>query len=207
MLPERAAAIRAGFGVHGLNGLLITPDHGSFVNISVLLLHAAPPPDARGPEHDLSPGCCKCGECVKACPACAISDDGVNALMCLRYHMRKPEAMPVEDYLRMGRRIVGCDTCQQVCPENAALERVQAPVDLIDCMKLEKLLYKPDIDLMSTYIESYYIPETHVRIQAILAAANTGRKDLLSLIEAYIGSDDEALDRIAHWAVEKIAAL
>ena len=73
-LPERAAAIRAGLGVHGLNGLMIAPDYGSFVDITVLLVRAAPPADARGAEHDLSPGCDNCGECIKACPTGAISE-------------------------------------------------------------------------------------------------------------------------------------
>jgi len=41
MLPERAVAIRAGLGVHGLNGLMIAPDYGSFVSIHVVLVHAA----------------------------------------------------------------------------------------------------------------------------------------------------------------------
>jgi len=204
MLPERAAAIRAGFGVHGLNGLLITANYGSYVNISVLLLHDAPPENARGPEYDLSPGCNKCGDCIKACPTGAISEDGVDALVCLRHYMRKPGAMPEDAYALMGRRIIGCETCQRTCPENKALEQEHPPEDLIESTKLENLLTKPDIDVMSQYIFDYYIPENRVKAQAILAAANTGRKDLLPLIEACIGGEDEAQDKTARWAAESL---
>jgi len=199
-LPERAAAIRAGFGVHGLNGLMITPEYGSFVNITILLVHTAPPPDARGPEFDLFPGCESCGDCITACPTGAISDNGVNTLICLRNYISKPEAMPEDDYPKMGRRIQGCDACQQTCPFNAALEREQPPDDMIDCMKLERLLTEPDISHMSKYISTWYTKENRLKTQAALAAANMGRKDLLPLIQALIGSEDKMLDKMARWA-------
>ena len=203
-LPERAAAIRAGFGVHGLNGLMITPDYGSFVNITILLVHAAPPPSANGPEYDLSPGCGNCGDCITACPTGAISENGVNPLICLRNYISKPENMPEEDYPKMGRRIQGCDTCQLACPRNAALEREQPPTDMIDCMKLEKLLTKPDIGQLSKYISSWYTKENRIKTQSALAAANMGRKDLLPLIQALIGSEDKMLDKTARWAAGRL---
>ena len=201
-LPERAAAIRAGLGVHGLNGLMISPDYGSFVSIHVLMVHAAPPHDARGPEYDLSPGCGNCGDCIKACPTGAISlENGVDTQKCLRNFFGAPQFMPEEYYPKMGRRILGCDTCQLACPKNAALERETPPADMVEWMKLEKLLTEPDIDWISKYILLY---GTRVKTQAALAAANTGRKDLLPLVEALIGSDDAALDKIARWAANRL---
>lgn len=203
-LPERAAAIRAGFGVHGLNGLLITPDHGSFVNITLLLVHAEPPSGARGPEYDLSPGCDKCGDCINVCPTGAISENGVNTLLCLRNYISKPEYMPEEDYPKMGRRIQGCDTCQQVCHYNDSLKRERPPADMIGCMQLGSLLSAPDIDHMSEYILRGYIPEDRVKIQAVLAAVNTSAKDLLPFIQDLIGSENKMLDKIARWAVKRL---
>ena len=201
ILPERAAAIRAGLGVHGLNGLMITPDHGSFVSIHVVLVHAAPPDDARGPEYDLSPGCGGCGDCIKACPTGAISENGVDTQKCLRNYMSVPQFMPEEYYPKMGRRILGCDTCQIACPKNAELERETPPADMTEWMQLEKLLTEPDIDRISKYITLY---ENQVKTQAAIAAANTGRKDLLPVVEALIGSEDKALDKIARWAAERL---
>ena len=145
MIPERAAAIRAGFGVHGLNGLLITPDYGSFVDICVLVIHTAPPPDARGAEYDLSPGCGNCGDCIKACPTGAISENGMDTAICLRSYMNRLHELPEEDYPKMGRRILGCDTCQQVCPKNAALTRENPSAEMIESMKLDKLLNSDDV--------------------------------------------------------------
>ena len=202
MLPERAAAIRAGLGVHGLNGLMISPNYGSFVDITALMLRAAPPSNARGPEYDLSPGCGNCGECIKACPTGAISENGVDSMICLRSYMNRLEDMPEEYYSKMGRRILGCETCQLACPKNAALKREQPPAEMIDCMKLENLLTKPDISCMAKY--NIHLDENRIKIQAVMSVVNTGRKDLLPLVEALIGSEDKILDKIAKWAVKQL---
>ena len=200
-LPERAAAIRAGLGVHGLNGLMIAPDYGSFIDITLLMLRAAPPPDARGADYDLSPGCGNCGECIKACPTGAISENGVDAMLCLCAYIYRYADMPEEDYSKMGRRITGCDACQFACPKNAAVRREQPSAEIAACMKLEQLLTKPDMDCISKYV---HLNEVQVKSQAVLAAANTGRKDLLTLVEALIGNEDKTLDKMAKWAANQL---
>lgn len=199
MLPERAAAMRARLGVYGLNGLMIVPNYGSFVDITLLLVHAAPPPEARGAEYDLSLRCGSCGECIKACPTGAISKNGVNTLICLRHYMNRLEQMQESDYSKMGRRILGCEACQLACPYNASLEREHPPADMCEYMRIENLLTNPDISGISKYIK---LNETKVRTQAVLAAANMDRKDLLHLIETLIGNEDKMLDKIARWAAE-----
>lgn len=46
-----------------------------------------------------------------------------------------------------------------------------------------------------------------IKSQAVLAAANTGRKDLLPLIEDLIDNEDESLDKRARWAVKRLRML
>ena len=104
----------------------------------------------------------------------------------------------------MGRRIQGCDTCQIVCPYNAALEREQPPADFSDYMVLEKLLSKPDINHISKYIFPWHAKENRIKAQAALAVANTGRKDLLPLVQTLIGSEDKMLDKMARWAAARL---
>jgi len=199
-LPERAAAIRAGLGVHGLNGLMIAPDYGSFIDISILLVKTAPPQNARGPEYDLSPGCNKCRNCICACPKGAISENGVDTQICLRSYMSKPDQLPKEDYPKMGRRIIGCDTCQHVCPSNTAVKQVQPSEDLANRLKLETLLTNPDVcPILGKWNKPAYF-----KSQAVLAAVNTGRKDLLPLIEALVDDEDAILSERAKWAADQL---
>lgn len=60
--PAREAALRAGMGVIGQNGMLITPEYGSrFVIILMAtdIVHTAPDCGEHG-------GCLHCGRCAKA---------------------------------------------------------------------------------------------------------------------------------------------
>ena len=199
LLPDRAAAIRAGLGLHGLNGLLITPEDGSFVHISVLPVRTAPPPEAHGPEHDLSPGCARCCACLAVCPSGALSENGFDAGLCLRSHMNKRENLEEADYPKMEQRILGCDTCQHVCPHNAVLKQVCPGAELAEHTKLETLLTTPALD---TLLQNKWLNEIYVKSHAVLAAANTVRKDLLPLIEALVDNEDTELSKRAKWAVE-----
>ena len=72
---------------------------------------------------------------------------------------------------------------------------------MIDCMKLEKLLANPEFDRISKYFQ---LNESSVKPLTVLAAANTGRKDLLPLVEALIGNEDKVLDKIARWAASRL---
>ena len=110
--------------------------------------------------------------------------------------------MPEEYYPLMGRRIQGCDTCQQACPKNDHLKREPPPEDLFESLKLEALLTQPDIERFKMHCTGYAISEGSAKFQAVLAAANTGRKDLLPLIEKFIGGEDAKLERAARWAFE-----
>jgi len=196
-LPMRTAAIRAGLGVHALNGMFIAPKHGSYVYISALPVRTPPPVEARGPQHDISPGCGNCGLCISACPTGAISKNGINAHMCLRRHMGSLETMPHETYPKMGARIYGCDACQQVCPHNAKLKHTEPLTDIINSMKLEELLTNP---ILGDLLQSNQLSDSYVKTQAVIAAANTGRTDLLPFIEALTTNEDATIRKTAQWA-------
>lgn len=203
-LPARAAAVRAGLGIPGLFGPLITPQYGSFVCIVLLLVHMRPPKGTPGSENDISAGCERCGRCVRACPAQAISNRGLDPLRCLRNEMYAPQTIPERDFPLMGRRIIGCETCQRVCPHNRSLTRVLPTPQQLTPFSLEMLLCAPDFVSMRNQIESCYIDPIGIQMQAILAAANTERRDLIPLLEPFLSHKVDALRRSARWALNKL---
>ncbi len=120
-IEEVPAAARAGLGVVGENGLLITPAYGSFVFLAEVITDAdyasvtgAPAPDFPA----VPPRCEGCGACTAACPR----EAGGVCLSALT--QKKGVLSPDEEaILREHPLVWGCDTCQLVCPHNrAALE-------------------------------------------------------------------------------------
>jgi epoxyqueuosine reductase len=124
---EVDAAARAGLGVVGLNGLLITPAYGSFVFIGEVVTDA-PYEEVAGvpcPDFPAQPPLCEgCGACLRACPAgCAGTDGRAMHGGCLSALTQKKGALTEEEAetIRRGRLVWGCDACQLACPHNRSV--------------------------------------------------------------------------------------
>ena len=113
-LPAVQAARLAGLGIMGVNGLLWAPGLGTALSIGAVLTDMPLPDGELLKDNGYCP---RCGECVRRCPAGAITyDSGIRSFereKCLS-HRRQKEGLPLE---RPG--YYGCDICQEVCPMNA----------------------------------------------------------------------------------------
>ena len=122
-LLERYWAVKAGLGFIGRNRQLIIPGKGSYFFLGVLAVTAplgeeTTPTDTTDSEGAIF-SCGDCKRCFIACPTGALTSEGIDCRRCLSYltiEHRGP--IPEELAKKMGRRIYGCDTCQQVCPHN-----------------------------------------------------------------------------------------
>ena len=139
-LPYRAAACRAGLGFIGKNTLFYAYGLGSYVGLAVVGTDVEIGRSQSGEER-ITDGCCQnCNRCVEACPVSAISAEGyrIDPLRCLSFVNRHPDepmrVLPANPRSLHGW-LHGCETCQDVCPENGNLEH-----------KPEARLY-PELDL------------------------------------------------------------
>ena len=123
-IAEADAAARAGLGVVGDHGLLITPDYGSLVFLGEIVTDAPweiVTGEAGVPQIPAEPPRCEgCGACLAACPAgCA----GGDRTRCLSALTQKKGVLTddEQDALREHPLVWGCDTCQLACPHNRAI--------------------------------------------------------------------------------------
>jgi epoxyqueuosine reductase len=128
-LVDRNAAWRAGLGWYGKNTNLLMPGAGSwFVLGSVVTDAALSPVDQPVPD-----GCGPCTACLDGCPTGALVAPGVlDARRCIAWLVQSAEPIPVELRAAVGDRLYGCDTCQEVCPENRRADRTQPALQADD---------------------------------------------------------------------------
>ncbi|SDH54078.1 epoxyqueuosine reductase [Alteribacillus persepolensis] len=117
-LADRAVAERAGIGWSGKNCAIITPEFGSYVYLGEMITTVSIPADTPVTEQ-----CGTCNKCVDACPTGALVQGGqLDSNKCIAYLTQTKDFLPKRYRKKLGNRLYGCDTCQQVCPENKGVD-------------------------------------------------------------------------------------
>lgn len=132
-IDERDAAVRAGLGVMGKNGLLITEKYSSYVFLGEIVTDAILPYQEYPVRH-----CISCGACLAACPWQRGESD-----VCLSALSQKKGVLSDAEHAVLCRYncIWGCDICQEVCPHTQqarATKTLYTPIPFFqeDCLPL-----------------------------------------------------------------------
>jgi len=122
---ERALARAAGVGWTGKNTCLIHPKFGSWNFLAVLV--SSLEMDVEQTPLVVPDRCGSCRRCLDACPTQALFEPyQMDATRCISYLTIEYRGEIMEDLRAgMGRQVLGCDICQDVCPWNR-----KAPIDL-----------------------------------------------------------------------------
>lgn len=200
--PAREAAVRAGLGIVGHNGLLIHPVFGTRVVIILMATEIKPEAkalDAKGKT------CLQCGRCAKACPSGAIDESGMaHPQRCLRNFMMEGVIAPEEAREKIGNRLLGCDICQRVCPMQPEGEQESAVWRLDDLLTTDEKLFSAQVARLGDIIGRNAARPQRVRAQAALLCGNVGTADDLPVLRVWANSPFEAVRAHAAWAIERI---
>lgn len=203
--PAKAAALRAGLGLIGDHGLLITPDYGTRVVI-ILLATNAVEPEEKEPRHSERSQCLHCGKCENACPVKAIdAAGGFHPERCLRNYMMEGVVVPEDVRRLMGQSLIGCDRCQRVCPlQPDCTEHEEEAFTLRDFLTEDEQRFKHAVNRLAGQIGRNAARPQRVRAQAALLAGNMKTKEYANALCALSKSPFDAVRVHAQWALEQI---
>lgn len=183
-LLERAIAYHGGIGFFGKNNLIINEIYGSNIFLGEILTNIY-----FKPNKPIKSKCGDCNLCIKACPGKAIiSSHIINTNNCISYSTVDKGYLNDERIKRMGRRIYGCDICQDVCPFNKKAKKVKRNefmpnklkpnVSIRDILSLDNKKFK---DVFGQTSSSWRGKRTIIR-NAIIAAINKKDKGSIDIL-------------------------
>jgi epoxyqueuosine reductase len=206
-IVERVFAKYAGVGWIGKNTCIINQKKGSWLFLGVILTSLDLQPDLPAPDR-----CGTCTRCIEACPTDAlIAPYQLDSNLCISYlTIEKRGEIPEEMRAGMGRHVFGCDICQDVCPWNRKAPATTAPE-----FTPRPELVNPALDWLAEISEEEFrrtfrgspvrrTKRSGLRRNAVIAAGNSGDRNLLPMLEKLASDKDETVAATARWARQRI---
>jgi len=232
---ERVAAKYAGLGWLAKNTCLINEGVGSWLFLGVIVTTVDLAPSVRAGEPPAPDLCGNCRLCLDACPTQAFPAPYVlDATRCISYlTIELRGAIPEELRASMGRAIIGCDICQDVCPWNR-----KAPVTQLVAFQPRQLhglrgelsegkedesLFAPELERLASLTQEEFSAIFRgsavkrakwrgVVRNACVALGNSGvernsvaHKRVVALLERLAGNDDAVIAEHARWALGRLS--
>jgi epoxyqueuosine reductase len=220
-IVERALAAAAGLGWTGKNTCLIHPKLGSFGFLAVVLTALEVSPEEKTAELVVPDRCGSCTRCIEACPTSALDVPyQMDATRCIAYLTIEHKGPIAEELTeKMGRQVLGCDICQDVCPWNGKALR-KAPIAVDADLEPRAELINPALDWLAAMDEREFERQFNgspvrrtgflgLRRNIAIAMGNSGLAEFVPKLEAWATSADEglrvvALRSAARWALMRL---
>ncbi|MGZ8997789.1 MAG: tRNA epoxyqueuosine(34) reductase QueG [Allosphingosinicella sp.] len=205
---EKPLAEAAGLGWQGKHTNLVSRSDGSWLFLGAIYTTLELEPDMPHGAH-----CGSCSACLDICPTDAFPGPfRLDARRCISYlTIEHKGPIPVEFREAIGNRIYGCDDCLAVCPWNrfaatASAHRAFLPRAELVAPALSDLLALDDATFRTIFAGSPIkrIGRNRMVRNAAIAAGNSGRADLVPVLERLVGDDDPVVAEAATWALAKL---
>lgn len=206
---EKEWAMRAGIGFIGKNGLCINEHSGSFMFLSEILIDT----ETEHIEIKNRYGQCgACEQCRNACPTSALIKPYVlDSNICIAYLTIEYRGLIDPNmYPKIGNRLFGCDTCQNVCPWNT---KAHATDDLVfkPIPKQQAPLLADILAMSKTQFDEQYAGTAIRRAtydgflrNAMIALGNGNTKTAKVKLPPFLKSDSTILRKTAQNILDRI---
>lgn len=206
VLSDRSVAERAGLGFSGKNGFIINEDLGTWCYLGEMLVSIPFKPD--DPVID---SCGDCNICVDRCPTGALVGNGqLNSQKCISFLTQTKGYLKDEYRYKIGNRLYGCDTCQQVCPRNRGINTEQDDIVLepeVLKPRLVPLLKMSNKEFKNTYghLAGAWRGKKPIQRNAIIALAHFNEESAIPDLKDVALTDPRPMIRgTAFWAIGQI---
>jgi epoxyqueuosine reductase len=206
---EKPLAEAAGLGWQGKHTNLVSRQDGSWLFLGAIYTTLElEPSEAPHRAH-----CGSCTACLDACPTAAFpAPFRLDARRCISYlTIEHKGPIPEEFREAIGNRIYGCDDCLAVCPWNRFADAARAnkaflPRAELAAPALADLLALDDAAFRRVFAGSPIkrIGRGRMVRNAAIAAGNSGRGELVPVLERLKGDEDPVVAEAAVWALERL---
>ncbi|MEB7395001.1 tRNA epoxyqueuosine(34) reductase QueG [Mammaliicoccus sciuri] len=206
VLSDRSVAKRAGLGFAGKNGFIINEELGTWSYLGEMLVSIPFKPD--DPVID---SCGDCNICVDRCPTGALVGNGqLNSQKCISFLTQTKGYLKDEYRYKIGNRLYGCDTCQQVCPRNRGINTEHDDIILepeVLKPRLVPLLKMSNKEFKNTYghLAGAWRGKKPIQRNAIVALAHFNEESAIPDLKDVALTDPRPMIRgTAFWAIGQI---
>lgn len=206
VLSDRSVAERAGLGFAGKNGFIINEELGTWSYLGEILVSIPFKPD--DPVID---SCGDCNICVDRCPTGALVGNGqLNSQKCISFLTQTKGYLKDEYRYKIGNRLYGCDTCQQVCPRNRGINTEHDDIILepeVLKPRLVPLLKMSNKEFKNTYghLAGAWRGKKPIQRNAIVALAHFNEESAIPDLKDVALTDPRPMIRgTAFWAIGQI---
>ncbi|HEY0148299.1 MAG TPA: tRNA epoxyqueuosine(34) reductase QueG [Allosphingosinicella sp.] len=208
---EKPLAEAAGLGWQGKHTNLVSRADGSWLFLGAIYTTLElEPSEAPHRVH-----CGSCTACLDACPTNAFpAPFRLDARRCISYlTIEHKGPIPEEFREAIGNRIYGCDDCLSVCPWNRFADTARRNQAFLPRAELVAPALAHLLDLDDAGFRQVFAGSPIKRIgrgrmvrNAAIAAGNSGRAELLPVLERLLCDEDPVVAEAATWAVARLTA-
>jgi len=206
-LIERFLAEKTGLGWIGQNTCFYTKNTGSWIFIGEILLTI----DFGEYKFELgNDGCHDCCICIKACPTGALEGGYIlNPHKCLAYISQAKGIIPKEFRNLMKDNLIGCDICQEVCPNNK--EVLPSKIEDFKSIDFHNIDVKDILGLSNADFKKLYAVAAFgwcgkkvLQRNALVLIGNQRQPNATFLIKPFLSHHDYKMRIHAAWALGRV---